>query len=798
VVELLLPKSQAMSEFIEISNEVSYYLDRYPSEDQFFRSTRKVVLILGDTFGVISKLFTRKKKYMDKQFNSRFWVPNILEAENATLVFHDYDIDDEPELQIARIIYLRKIIFKRPILAKVLFAERDIINFKHFKDKCENCFAYFYCHSNDTRRQCWVERFTDGTPKVKRHFFKFLAENIEFKEIDLRFYDWEINPTPEQQVSKIYNEFEDDVLDFAHSFCNYLAPEQAYKDTSIPVQNEALKRLQITNELHYNRYDLLPSNFEEVFQRMNISNQTIKNKWTDIKEKQQHWNKSWKYLTIDYQRFDLYFNAAVSAIDAQDSDIFGDKKREKEWEMLMNVKDQIREYQAEYIVSQFKNIINRKIEDVVDEIFSKMLNAHAAKFFKPLQKLNTWLELNVLSLEQHDTITRIFAHLEYQLDKYFEVIRTLIEIWFSNKRVPHDWEARLIGFGMDDLDLVTGYYNGDLKTYLSKVTEFSEFINIVDYTVRDCLYLSLPELMFSRHTDRYTEINDFYNLRKDSMGNLSQFFKEWKIIWPNFKPCRACPYKRYSPEMNKIKNESLTVLENVYQSKFINATFDHELPNLWRGVSQQLLFVRDFKANDYYGNFPENIIKKLEAKKLSLLKHFVNLRVQSLIRHESTKVQSVVTHIYGLFIQHFKTELDDWQTSQPYKRLDFLKYNYFEFADFFREIEMAFNITNLDFPEDDYNYFKSVQMQFDILQKAVKRFLIEEKMSTKGDWGHGMRVGQEIYTSSAASLSSPILFGLETLKSATEIPFASMSKVNSLLLLASVLLLKVKKLKWKF
>jgi hypothetical protein len=811
VVELLLLKSQAMSELIEMSNKVSSILAKYPSEDQFFGTTRKVVLILGDSYGYIYEILTGKKFDWQKE---PFWVPNVQEAENATFVFHNIDLKHDMESLIARTIFLRKIIFNRPIVAKVFLHEIYFDKFKQFKHICENCLGYLDC--NFTLRICPnVEFILNHLPPVnlkRPKFFKFIDEQVKFEEIDLSLIDWGSYDYIKQGVSKIYNEFKEDIQDLAHSVCNYLAPEHAYNNTSINMQNETYLRLQITNELHYNRFDLLPSNFEEVFQRMNISDDTIKNKWTGVKEKQQHWNRNWEYLFMDHQRFDPQFNGTVSIIDNKNNYILS----RKEWLMLQNVRDQISEYQAEYIVSPFENIITRKINDVVNKLISRMLTDHTAKFFKPLQKFDTWFELNVLNLEQHNNIPSVLQHLDYQLDKYFgEFISGLISIWFFNKRVPHDWEAQLTRFGMDDLNLVTGYYYGDLKTYLSKVFEFSEFINIVDYTVRDSFYHSVPKFVsqLKRRIPDFAREHDYFF--HCFMGNLSQVFKGLKIMFELIerKSLSRPQNARYSLQLTKIKSESVTVLENEYQSKFMNATFDHELLNLWRRLKQKFLFVPDFEADfDYvmhpafntlvvnldFVKYPKNLIDKLKVKKLSLLKHFITLRVQSLIRRESTKVQSVVTHIYGLFIQHFKTELDDWQTSQPYKRLDFLMYNYYEFAYFFRRIEMAFKITDLDFPEDDYNYLKSVQMQFDILQEAANNYSIKEKISTKSDWGLGMRIGQESYRSSAVSLSAPINFGVKTLKSAVEIPIASMSNVNFLLFLASVLLMKVKKIKWKF
>jgi hypothetical protein len=131
--------------------------------------------------------------------------------------------------------------------------------------------------------------------------------------------------------------------------------------------------------------------------------------------------------------------------------------------------------------------------------------------------------------------------------------------------VPHDWEAQLTCFGMDDLNLVTGYYQHDLKTYLSKISEFSEFTNIVDYTMRESLFLSLPRFAYLViHTDSFVKIYDFLNLQKDSLGNLFQVFEDWKkilgkfdsyiLIWPS--------QRYYSLELTISNRESVTILES--------------------------------------------------------------------------------------------------------------------------------------------------------------------------------------------------------------------------------------------
>jgi hypothetical protein len=559
-----------MSEpYIEILKKVSSILESYPSEDQLFASTRKIVLILDDKSNRIYEFLRSREP--DKQFNNQLLVPNILKAENATFVFYCTDKNVTEELEIANRIYLRRTIFSRAIAAKVLIAAGGDPSSYTI---CGKCLGYHHCQSKLTsQRPCFSNGDGDFDSKLERHFFKFLAEQMKFEEIDLRFYKWAVKNSTLDKVSTIYGEFKEEIQDFAHMVCNHLAPVEAYKNIDITMQNETYTRLQRKiNELRYNRFELLPSNFEEVFQRMNSSMDTFKKNWTDIEEKHKHL-RNWTYFVIERRRLDLEFNITQIAVRDCNRTVMDAEERE----FLNGVSRNISEYQARYMLSPFKQIVARKFEDVVDNFLSTMLTKHSESFFKPLQRLDTWLEVNVLSLEKQNKMSWFLENLDHQLDKYFGALNAnFIISWFHDyyNSVPHDWPARLIGFDMNDMHLVIGCFRSVLETFLPGVPEFGKFIYNLDYTVRESFEFPTNFAQSEHFVEYYRKVETLYNVRKGSMGNLSQFFVDWTGIFP------------------KSTNKNISVvtdLKNEYESRFVNFQTGH---NLWRCVERGLLYLQ--------------------------------------------------------------------------------------------------------------------------------------------------------------------------------------------------------------
>jgi hypothetical protein len=123
---------------------------------------------------------------------------------------------------------------------------------------------------------------------------------------------------------------------------------------------------------------------------------------------------------------------------------------------------------------------------------------------------------------------------------------------------------------------------------------------------------------------------------------------------------------------------------------------------------------------------------------------------------------------------------------------------YQHFEDFLEEIKIIFESMQVTFFEDDIDYLYEIQSKLNQLQNIAKYvLLLEDEISTKWDWGRGFRLSPDFYSNSAASFNSPINFGFKTLWSAVPTPSVCAFNINSVLLMASVFLLKIKKMKWK-
>jgi hypothetical protein len=528
---------------------------------------------------------------------------------------------------------------------------------------------------------------------------------------------------------------------------------------------------------------------------MNISLDAIKTEWTDIKKKYDYL-KDWKYFSFQHYQLHLKFNDVKTATKKTINQKYG----ETDFRKLKQLDDQLNEFEAKKMASTFKKVIARKFKDIADELYNTIIAEHTAKFSKQLEKLDTWMDANEMSPEQ---LVKNFKNLDYEFEKHFGLMNAnIIYYWFYKHRnsVPQDWGARLTGFNRDERYLVKAFTQRDLESDLPKISDFSEFLDIVEHAVREGFEI-VEELTFHPNlTVYYHTLNNFYNNRKDSNGNLSELFGDLTQIF-NLKSGK---------EIKK-----LTILENAYQSQFVNATLGH--PNLWHCVKRELLLLQDIYYWDTvilldphffippYSLTMDTISDRLKIQSASLYDpfktNFLERHAQKFIQLESSKIDSVVLHINEILTQHFKSKFDDWHNSQPYRKLVTLKYTYHNFDDFFRGIEIIFATTLLSFPEEDYKYLKHVEKHFDTVQKQADELSVNGKIRTRWDWGSGLRIDQEIgeiASNSAVSLNSPINVGFKTIMAVVEIPPVFTLNMDSILLMASLLLLKIKKFRWKF
>jgi hypothetical protein len=779
-----------MSEsYVDLLKGVANVLDNYPSKNELFGINRNIVLVLNDTSKSIHNFLVSKYNK-----NYQLLVPNVLEADNATFVFFDFEEPPSTVMAIANKIYLRKVIFDQPITAKVL----TTFNLSVFI-KCKNCVGYYYCSPRQLK-PCFSRDFEDYKINFDENLFKLVLNNLEFEPIDLKNYQWKVSQSTVLVVSKMNNKIQKEFAKFAVKVCNHLAPEEAYKHNNITKQNETYTRLQMMHQFQYGPHDIFqfPTNFEEVFQRSNVPMDSIKTDWIDIKEKY-NLIRNWKYFDIDLNtpaqinehHKNLRTKIPTTSVDVQMSEFLTEKNS-----------------------SSFEKIIKNKFQDIAGAVLDTIVTTHAEEFAKQLQKLDFWLDdkSNMISLEHPNQTMIFFNSLQNEFHKYFNSMNiNLIHFWLHRHpiRVPHDWQARLTGFERNDDYLVTGWYfhyyhyvKDNLELYLDRISHFSDFVNIVDYAVRESFELfgisNTWFWNFSLSKKNIMFLDSWYMKRiynsREGTRNLSQFFVNWKDIL------------RSDDTIEKL----VAIFENKYQNTFKTTVNERELPDFWNCVKRFMFF--NTEQNNYFTKPPlswsfnlftrEIISDKLEQQAYSLLltfkKHFIDRRVQELIRLESSKLDPCFQHINGILIQDFKSKLDNWRISQPYRKFTSLKYTYKNFDDFFREIEILFSTMHLPFPAEDFNCLNNTQSKFVDLEKLAKMLKIEDKMSTRSDWGRVFRSRQDYYNNSAVTLSSPINFGFKAIMSAVQRPTVGTFNFNSVLLIACVVFLKIRKLSWKY
>jgi hypothetical protein len=248
--------SRAMNKsYIEILKEVEEIFNNYTENHTGSRFNRKIVLVLDDTSNLLYNFLVPKYVPVNQK-NFKLLLPNILEADNAKFAFYNHDKNDSSEVEIANKIYFRKEIFYRKYEMKVLSASQLTYEF------CDDCLGYYFCPPVTTR-PC----FNTTSDEFDKNIFEFLSSHLRFEKINMGLYDWKVSETTLSTVTLVYKEFQKDLNNFANNFCNYLAPEEAYKNSSITVQNETYTRFQMTHQFRYDYSNVffLPLNFEEVF-----------------------------------------------------------------------------------------------------------------------------------------------------------------------------------------------------------------------------------------------------------------------------------------------------------------------------------------------------------------------------------------------------------------------------------------------------------------------------------------------------------------------------------------------------
>jgi hypothetical protein len=520
----------------------------------------------------------------------------------------------------------------------------------------------------------------------------------------------------------------------------------------------------------------------------------IKAQWTSVKEKQLLL-KNWKYFGARDHHLNSYLKQTRLAIQKT---LFS-KDTNENLATLKHINDQISKYQVRKRSNAFKNVIDKKFKKIADELFKTILTRLITTLDNPVRELNIWMNANTMRFKQRDLLITSIDAFQLEISKYFRFMNPrIIYYWFfkHQSRVPLDWEARLMGFNNNDRFLVTA-----IKAKLPNITDFSEFFDIFDYTVRTSFEMANDPSILENFVQYYKKVDNLYNARKHSMCNLSQFFNDWREIFPGHSAVRI---------------ETVIHLENEYEMKFKNSIHEHDLPNLWNCVKRALFYMHDAYNFNVLRNQSETesvdpnsllTIKSITDQlgnltyplNLDFQKKFFDRFAQKLIIQENSKINSILEHNHKILIQHFKFLFDDdWLLSQPYKKLFDLKYSNEYYEDFYTGIDRIFATTNLSNPEEDFKVLKDMKMYLHDLQELANTLSVTEKINTKFDWGRGLRKIQDYHRNVAVSLSSPINVGFKTLMSGVEITYACTVNIHSVLLLGSVLLMKMRKWNRKF
>jgi hypothetical protein len=145
--------------------------------------------------------------------------------------------------------------------------------------------------------------------------------------------------------------------------------------------------------------------------------------------------------------------------------------------------------------------------------------------------------------------------------------------------------------------------------------------------------------------------------------------------------------------------------------------------------------------------------------------------VQNIIGLESSPLNSVLDRLSKILIEVLKSqnkEFGVWHTSQPYKKMIFLKYSLTGFENFLRDTKIIFVTNYLDIPSEELKYLESLQSKLQHLQNESELSFFKEKINTHWNWGQGFLSDEKNVQNSAVSLRPPINFGVRRVKSAVE------------------------------
>jgi hypothetical protein len=798
---------------------VSAILAGYPTEEILFRSTQKFVVFLGDLRNFYEHLYDYLVDNADSEITPyRMLVPSKLNGKNVTFVFRNYpnrletDVDD-----LADAIYFTRVIFKKSVEVKILCHNEQFSVINKLKNICNHCLGIIECRKNSPLN-CFPNFILNDVssaeyPKMRNRFFYLLHQNLKFETIDSKTLKLAVWPETERTIIGFFNDFNRKISDFARKVCDHLAPNHKYVETGITEQNQTYVRFQATNLFRFskkegNHSDLnhyVPYNLEKVFEHLNSSIAEIYNEWQDYIKKSRHLIELKPYFNE---------NAVSDLIEGcranfEKIKIVGNinfnLNIDERTQQLREIHDRL-EFQQNWVVNEsdiFMQVVADKFEDISTNLIRSIVTVHVDSFQQTLYKLETWVAENSRKLEKDAKISKFFGNLNKKVDKYFSFTNAyLINSWFLSHRriVPHDWHSRLFGFGRpEQYWLMSEYEISHLeKTIFEENLSFSEFVNIIDFYLRES-FESIIETFQSCNQDKgyCDDTRDYENIDFCTHSqNFNDFFENWKI---------------FSHNQSKVPVSFLTLLQTKYQRSFGKISFETVRQTFQNSAKRPITFTKDildFATNkqEHHYRFDlsrlhfnhtsmQNIHGQFQAHGRFLFDEFkqttMDRVIKNMIEFENWRHYSVVGQLGVVLIDKLKSMalFDPLIESQPYRKIVDLKYSFTTYENFVREIVVIFDTIAVSIPDREHNYLKVLQSKFNRLHNQTE---FKYKINTHRNWGRDI-----IILNSGKALRSPINVGVTYVKLAIHEASSYYLDSSFFILLFSGLIILLKFLKLK-
>jgi hypothetical protein len=675
------------------------------------------------------------------------------------------------------------------------------------KTLCTNCVGTMSC-KNNPKVPCFPgDDFNSKTPQMRDEFFEFMFQNLKFETFDPEAFKWKILKFSRYSIGHIFKGFTQSVRSFAISVCEYITPHNSYINTDITLQLQMYERFKATNSFRFVKKDnvtsevrlpvdylYIPDNFEEVFKQINISTEGINDELQQINEKIQYidllkYSRPGKASV--YEFVDVYHKKLKDMSTEVDLILINEEKTERFLYITQSLQDFKKDLTFDSDI--FLHTVENEFEVIYTNLINSIVDNQVRIFSQSLVKLNTWLDDNLQDLQNDTKTLSFFRTLHKTLDQYFSYSNAyMIHSWFifHRRRVPHDWQARLINYGRLQQHWLGASIDQTNMT-------LSVFFDSLDFNLQGSyeLFVDTIDLYILSALNHDHSIIDTEKIERliHTKNNCTQFFEEWKKIIGfrprSFMELLQTKFKTFQWNFrNSVKGAALFTRENL---DFIQHKLElHQLDDL-----------------DYNHKKVQSIYSQLQLHAQPVFKEFVRKSmdriIQNIIRHETANLDSTLDRLSNILIDELKLqnkEIGLWHTSQPYKKMIALKYSLETYEDFFRETQVLFDSNDLDIPREELEFLETVKIKFEIMQKQVKLAMIEERIDTRWNWGRNFVSDEVNIKNSGVRLRSTINFHVSNVRSTLEDASFSSLGVELLIFLfwVVVILAKMMKLNLKF